>query len=188
MSSTPVGPELNAGVGVSGRRISERPGRGRGARRAVVLTLGVVLFGILAVAAGMMALSLGPTHPLMLLLLLVPMPLVFIALRFRPPKAKAARILGYSYLGIAAVLTVAVVGIGWYFSNVLKSGAMVPERTPAKYDMRVAAIGQGRVTLQTTADAKSDGAWIRDGTWGLEWNGGYDQDPGQGPWKPSFQG
>ena len=67
--------------------------------RITALFVGFAFFGIVASANGIMALGLGPTHPLMVLWALVPMPLVFLALRFRTPRTKAICVLGYSYLG-----------------------------------------------------------------------------------------
>jgi len=78
---------------------------------------------------------------------------------------------------IGAVLVGAgtLAGFGLYYSESLKSGALEPDRTPDKLDLRVAALGGGRVTLAVTKDAKSDGDWTKPGVLGIEWPGGYAQ-------------
>jgi len=142
--------------------------------RITAIFIGFTFFGIVASANGIMALGLGPTHPLMVLWALVPVPLVFLILRLRTPKTKTVRILGYSYLGASVLLTAMLWGIGWYVSDVLKDGALIPDHTPPEYDLRVGTIREGRVTLHPTSTAKADGPWTREGTWGLERHTGYD--------------
>ena len=80
--------------------------------------------------------------------------------------------------GLLVVILAAAAGVGWggwYLSDVLKDGALVPKRTPPKFDLEAVAIDEGRVTLRVTPDADADGPWTMDGTWGLEWDKGYDQ-------------
>ncbi|UCB43537.1 MAG: alpha/beta hydrolase [Dehalococcoidales bacterium] len=143
--------------------------------RIMALVVCFAFFGIVALANSIMALSLGTTHYLMILWLLVPVPLIFLVLRFRAPRMKAIRVLGYSYLGVSIFVTTILWGVGWYFSDVLKDGALVPDYTPPEYDLQVGDIQEGYVTLYPTSDAEADGPWTRDGTWGLEWSRGYDQ-------------
>ncbi len=68
-----------------------------------------------------------------------------------------------------------VVGGGWYFSDLLKGGALEPDRKPDELDLRVVALGEGKVTLAATDKASKDGDWTKEGIFGLEWEGGYGQ-------------
>ena len=144
-------------------------------QRIVALWVGFAFFLVIAVLNGVMARALGFAHPLMVLWILVPVPLIFLLIVLRPAKGRAIRILASSYLWVSAILTVVLWGGGWYLSDVLKDGALVPDHTPPKIDLEVAAIGGGRVTLRATTLAKADGPWTRDGIWGLERNDAYDQ-------------
>ncbi len=70
----------------------------------------------------------------------------------------------------AVVLTaVALLGGGWYYADLLKDGALVVKHAPSKYDMEVAALEAGLITLRTTPETKKDGNWTKAGLWGLEW-------------------
>lgn len=78
----------------------------------------------------------------------------------------------------AAVVLVAVAGLGWggwYLSDVLKDGALVPKRDAPQHDLEVVALGEGRVTLRVTPESDEDGPWTKDGIWGLSRDAGYDQ-------------
>ena len=76
----------------------------------------------------------------------------------------------------AALLALAgLIGAGWYYSDLLRGGALEPDRDPDEPDLRVVAQGDGRVTLQATERASKDGDWTKDGVFGLEWEGGYGQ-------------
>ena len=78
-------------------------------------------------------------------------------------------------LAVVLIATAALAAGGWYYSDVLKDGALVVEHTPSQPDLEVVAIGGGQVTLRMTSEAKADGSWTKDGIWGLEWDEGYDQ-------------
>lgn len=81
-------------------------------------------------------------------------------------------------LGLSAVtliLIVALVGAGWYYSNALRDGALVPNHDPAEPDLQVMDSADGQVTLGVTPDTDADGDWTTDGVFGLEWDGGYGQ-------------
>ncbi len=81
-------------------------------------------------------------------------------------------------LAMAAVLLVAVVVVavaGWYLSNLLRDGGLVPEHDDPEYDLVVVAVNEGTVTLRTTSDSDEDGDWWRTGLWGLEWDSDYVQ-------------
>ena len=65
-------------------------------------------------------------------------------------------------------------GVGWYYSNVLKDGALVVNDQPAAPDLVVASVEGERITLETTdATDLEYGNWKRPGEWGLAWDGGY---------------
>ena len=83
-------------------------------------------------------------------------------------------------LAVATVALVAIVaagGGGWYLSDLLKDGGLVPDHDePEEYTLEVAAIEQGRVTLRRTSETDEDGDWKRGELWGLEGGtGGYNQ-------------
>jgi pimeloyl-ACP methyl ester carboxylesterase len=84
-------------------------------------------------------------------------------------------------IGIVAVAVVVLVVFGvlfggaWYISDILKTDALVIDRSEGAFDLRVAAVSDGRVTLAATSDTNLDGEWKRDGTWGLAWETGYAQ-------------
>jgi len=77
-------------------------------------------------------------------------------------------------LGIVPLSAAAVVGGGWYYSDSLKKGALEPNRDPSKLDVEVVAIGEGRITLLATSGVENRD-WKTDGTFGLEFPGGYAQ-------------
>ena len=66
-----------------------------------------------------------------------------------------------------------VVGGGWYISDLLRAGALEPNRDPDQLDLQVVALEEGEVTLRATERASADGDWTKDGIFGLEWAGGY---------------
>ena len=82
---------------------------------------------------------------------------------------------GLILLGVLLVVIAGVGGIGWYYSGVLKDGALVIDHAPSRPDLELVAIEEGRVTLAVTPRAKEDGPWTKAGLWGLERANGYDQ-------------
>ncbi len=77
---------------------------------------------------------------------------------------------------LVPVVIIAVLALGgWYLSNELKKGALIPDRNPMHHDLEVVGIQEGRVTLRPTPLAERDGFWKREGIWGMEWDGGYAQ-------------
>ena len=82
-------------------------------------------------------------------------------------------VLAASVVALFAIL--AFGGSGWYLSNLLEDGGLVPEHDESEFTLEVAAIGEGRVTLSITSDTEEDGDWRRDGLFGLEREAGYDQ-------------
>ncbi len=78
-------------------------------------------------------------------------------------------------LGAVIVAVVALAGGGWYYANLLKDGALVPDHNPDKLDLRVVALTDSLVTLGVTSEAERDGDWTQDGIFGLAGENGYDQ-------------
>ena len=81
-------------------------------------------------------------------------------------------------IAIASVLLVAFVIVavgGWYLSNLLRDGGLVPDYEDPEFDLELVSIGGGRVTLRTTSETDEDGDWEGRGTFGLEWDEGYAQ-------------
>ncbi|MDP6453060.1 MAG: alpha/beta hydrolase [SAR202 cluster bacterium] len=81
---------------------------------------------------------------------------------------------------IASILTVIVLvvalgllGGGWYYSNVLRDGGLLPDHSEPKLDMIVAGVADGRITLNPSEEAEKDGPWTENGLWGLELEGEY---------------
>lgn len=79
----------------------------------------------------------------------------------------------FAILGVLAAT--ALLCIGWYYSNSLQDQALGVHHSPTRYDLRVSEVGSGRVTLQTTSSSDPHGLWQAQGTFGLEWQGGYGQ-------------
>ncbi len=72
------------------------------------------------------------------------------------------------------VVLIAVLALGgWYLSNELKKGALIPDWDPVHHDLEVVGIQEGQVTLRPTPLAERDGFWKREGIWGMEWDAGY---------------
>lgn len=68
----------------------------------------------------------------------------------------------------------AVVGGGWYYTGVLESDALAVKTDVPEFDLTVAAVGDGTVTL-AGPQRDADAAWRSPGVYGLEWAGGYGQ-------------
>ncbi len=83
------------------------------------------------------------------------------------------RIVISAFLAFLVVLLAVLALGGWYISNELKRGALMPSRNPGQHDLEVVDIREGQVTLRLTPLANEDGPWRRDGIWGLQWDGGY---------------
>lgn len=77
----------------------------------------------------------------------------------------------------AAVLVVIVLffGAAWYYSGEIEKRAFIPNRDPDTFDLRVASIADGRITLESTADASPTGRWKKAGLWGLASADTYNQ-------------
>jgi pimeloyl-ACP methyl ester carboxylesterase len=102
------------------------------------------------------------------------------AMRTTETKASIGRLLPWralllALLGIAVVGFAAVAGGGWYYSDQLREGALVPKHDPSEPDLEVLALEEGRVTLRATPETSKDGYWTKDAIFGLEWEDGYGQ-------------
>ena len=84
---------------------------------------------------------------------------------------KIGVLVGVILLAVLAVF----VGTGWYLSDVLKEGGLVPDPEEAKLDLEVAVVGDGSVTLIWTPETDQHGDWRARGLWGLEGESTYDQ-------------
>ena len=93
--------------------------------------------------------------------------------------ASIAKKAGISAAALLAVVVVvgaaALLGGGWYFAGEIENGALVVDWSEPEFDMEVAAIGAGQVTLRVTPETDEDGDWQSRGIWGLERDNGYDQ-------------
>ena len=86
---------------------------------------------------------------------------------------RRAKKIGIAIVALLIVAIAVLVGGGCYVSGQLKSGGLVPDHEDPELDLRVVAVGEGRVTLGVTSETDEDGDWSRDGILGLEWDGGY---------------
>ncbi len=73
------------------------------------------------------------------------------------------------------VVAGAFAGAGWYLSDVLKDGALVPNRDDPELDLEVIALGDGHVTLRPKGDADPADDWQANGIWGLQAGSAYGQ-------------
>lgn len=85
------------------------------------------------------------------------------------------RILLAVVLALVLIAVVAVGGGGWYLSNLIRDGGLVPDHEDPKLDLEIIALADGRITLRAGPDAGEDGPWSMDGLFGLERATGYDQ-------------
>ena len=66
-----------------------------------------------------------------------------------------------------------MLGIAWYYTDVLNDGAFKVKRELPERDLVVRSVAEGAITLAPSGDAAD--AWQQDGVFGLEWEGGYAQ-------------
>ena len=77
--------------------------------------------------------------------------------------------------GVVLVVVVVVFAAAWYYAGAVESQALAVEREQDPYDLRVAAIAGGRITLEAVTETASDGRWGEPGIWGLESSGTYNR-------------
>ena len=85
------------------------------------------------------------------------------------------RLLIRASVAVALVVVAALLGGGWYFSDVIKAEGFECDWLDPPLDLQVLAIGEGRVTLRATALTGDASDLKRDGTYGLESVASYDQ-------------
>ena len=88
---------------------------------------------------------------------------------------KRWRVLGLALIALALIVVAALSGGGWYYSGVLKDGALEPDWDTPVLDLEVIAVREGEVTLGVGTLSEEDGPWTKDGIWGLELERGYHQ-------------
>jgi len=76
------------------------------------------------------------------------------------------------FVVLVVIIVVLTLG-GWYLSNELKRGALIPDWNPWHHDLEVVDIQEAQVTLRRTPRTEQDSFWKREGIWGMEWDGGY---------------
>ena len=64
---------------------------------------------------------------------------------------------------------------GWYYSGQIEAEAFVLDYEEDPFDLRVASLSGGRITLETTSETDLDGRWDKPGLWGLESANTYNQ-------------
>ena len=91
------------------------------------------------------------------------------------PNSFFSTLLGLALIALALIIAAAVFGGGWYYSGVLKDGALEPDWDAPELDLEVIAQREGSVTLRVGPQGEEDGPWTKDGIWGLESERGYQQ-------------
>ena len=77
------------------------------------------------------------------------------------------RIVGIA-IGVFAVIAISgFLGGGWYTSNLLRDGALLPDNTPDELDLVIDNIGASLITLRATDLTDRDGDWNEDVLYGL---------------------
>ena len=64
---------------------------------------------------------------------------------------------------------------GWYYSGEIEESALTVDHEEDPFDLRVASIAGGRITLEATSETDLDGRWDKAGLWGLESADTYNQ-------------
>jgi alpha-beta hydrolase superfamily lysophospholipase len=88
-----------------------------------------------------------------------------------------ARVLTWLVVGLFLLLVVFYAGGGWYFSGLIDDraldGASRRASTEPSYDLEVVRVGEGTIDLAAEDDPPD--ALVKDGVFGLRWEGGYGQ-------------
>lgn len=71
---------------------------------------------------------------------------------------------------LVLLLVVVVLAAGWFYSGQIEDGALLVKQDPTKYEVEVAALDDGLVTLRFPTEKALR---KEPGTMGLEWPGGY---------------
>ena len=79
------------------------------------------------------------------------------------------------FSGFVLVVVVVVLAAAWYYASAIEDQALAVEHESDPFDLRVASIDGGRITLETTAEPASKGRWAEPGIWGLESADTYNQ-------------
>jgi alpha-beta hydrolase superfamily lysophospholipase len=87
----------------------------------------------------------------------------------RRPGRRAALVAG----SVALLLLALVAGVGWYYSSLLRDGALLPDDGPDELDFRIVRIEDRQVTL--APDGGDEDNLRAAGIWGLEGEDGYGQ-------------
>jgi pimeloyl-ACP methyl ester carboxylesterase len=78
-------------------------------------------------------------------------------------------------LALFGLVTVAVAAAGWSYAGQIEERALAVRHEPDRLNIRVAAVGDGEVTLEPAPGEDPGDYWERPGTFGMEWEGGYGQ-------------
>ena len=89
--------------------------------------------------------------------------------------SKKGRILLVVFVATLIAAFAVVGGGGWYMSNLLRDGGLLPDHEPDPLDLEVVGVGNGRITFSPGPETDEDGRWSRNGLFGLERADGYDQ-------------
>ena len=81
--------------------------------------------------------------------------------------SRARKIQTIFVVAVLVLLAVYLAG-GWYYSGQIEAEAFVVDHEEDPFDLRVASIAGGRITLETTPETDLDGRWDKPGLWGLE--------------------
>ena len=79
------------------------------------------------------------------------------------------------FSGLVLVVVVVVLAAAWYYASAIEDQALSVEHEPDPFDLRVASVEGGRITLETAAEPASKGRWAEPGIWGLESVGTYNR-------------
>ncbi len=90
------------------------------------------------------------------------------------PLSRARRIQTLLVVAVLAFLAV-YLAAGWYYSGQIEAEAFVLDYEEDPFDLRVASVAGGRITLETTSETDLEGRWDKPGLWGLESEDTYNQ-------------
>jgi hypothetical protein len=80
-----------------------------------------------------------------------------------------------AFFGLVFLVAVVVFAAAWYYASEIEEQALTVEHEPDPYDLRVASIDGGLITLEATAEPESKGRWAEPGIWGLASTETYNQ-------------